>query len=65
MYNNRGFAVDLKNRKPKIFKTFIYALPLMARCMDLAGFHLITGTGTGFKPEILDLDVMEGVLMVI
>ncbi|KAG0622930.1 hypothetical protein M758_3G134500 [Ceratodon purpureus] len=28
------------------------------------GFHLITGTGTGFKPEILDLDVMESVLMV-
>lgn len=29
-----------------------------------AGFHLITGTGTGFKPKILDLDVMESVLMV-
>ena len=24
----------------------------------LAGFHLITGTGTGFKPDILCLDVM-------
>lgn len=28
------------------------------------GPHLITGNGVGFKPEILDMDIMEEVLMV-
>lgn len=29
-----------------------------------AGPHQITGNGVGFKPDILDMDVMEEVLMV-
>jgi len=28
------------------------------------GPHEITGNGVGFKPDILDMDVMEEVLMV-
>ena len=28
------------------------------------GPHHITGNGVGFKPDILDMDVMEEVLMV-
>lgn len=28
------------------------------------GPHAITGNGVGFKPDILDMDVMEEVLMV-
>ena len=31
----------------------------------IAGPHLITGNGVGFKPDILDMDVMEEVLEVI
>jgi len=30
----------------------------------IAGPHLITGNGVGFKPDILDMDVMEKVLEV-
>lgn len=42
---------------------------LMLNLMELytisfAGPHLITGNGVGFKPKILDMDVMEKVLEV-
>jgi L-3-cyanoalanine synthase/ cysteine synthase len=30
----------------------------------IAGPHLITGNGVGFKPDILDMDVMDKVLEV-
>ena len=32
--------------------------------LNFSGPHLITGNGVGFKPDILDMDLMEGVLMV-
>lgn len=34
------------------------------KMLEILGPHHITGNGVGFKPDILDMDVMEEVLMV-
>lgn len=44
----------------KDFITLVHRLTLI-----LLGPHHITGNGVGFKPDILDMDVMEKVLEVL
>lgn len=48
------------------FFTIIFLLQLLIMFMWIwlcgAGPHQITGNGVGFKPKILDMDVMEEVL---
>lgn len=34
------------------------------KTISYVGPHWITGNGVGFKPDILDMDVMDEVLMV-
>jgi hypothetical protein len=41
-----------------VYHSFLLMLNL------IAGPHLITGNGVGFKPDILDMDVMDKVLEV-
>ncbi|KAJ0075946.1 hypothetical protein Patl1_34969 [Pistacia atlantica] len=38
------------------------AADIWSQLLPCNGPHLITGNGVGFKPDILDMDVMEKVL---
>jgi len=44
----------------------VHGFKICSYCLRnlIAGPHLITGNGVGFKPDILDMDVMEKVLEV-
>lgn len=59
-----GVGQYLKSQNPNVK---IYGLePAESNILNggKPGPHLITGNGVGFKPDILDMDVMEEVLMV-
>jgi hypothetical protein len=45
---------------------FFFSIRVLKKCSLnlIAGPHLITGNGVGFKPDILDMDVMDKVLEV-
>ena len=48
----------------------VYQTILLSLCIHYfdsceIGPHLITGNGVGFKPDILDMDIMEAVLEVV
>uniref|UniRef100_A0A1D1XXJ3 Cysteine synthase n=2 Tax=Anthurium amnicola TaxID=1678845 RepID=A0A1D1XXJ3_9ARAE len=59
-----GVGRYLKQKNPNVK---IYGLePAESNVLNggKPGSHLITGTGVGFKPAILDMDVLDGVLQV-
>ncbi|XP_042052933.1 bifunctional L-3-cyanoalanine synthase/cysteine synthase 1, mitochondrial-like isoform X2 [Salvia splendens] len=59
-----GVGQYLKSMNPGVKLSSHFTSSSLSNTWNFVGPHHITGNGVGFKPDILDMDVMEEVLMV-